>query len=36
MEGLGATIGVLYPGYCGSPVVAYKFGYDRFPPTTNG
>jgi hypothetical protein len=36
MEGSGATVGVIYPGYCGSPVIAQKSRYDRFPPVTNG
>jgi hypothetical protein len=35
MEGPGATIGVKYPGYRKSPVIAQNFGYDRFPPAAN-
>jgi hypothetical protein len=27
-EGSRATVGVLYPGYHGLPVIAQKFGYD--------
>jgi hypothetical protein len=30
MEGSGTTIVVLYPRYHGSPILAQKFGYNRF------
>jgi hypothetical protein len=30
-----AFVGVLYPMYCGSLVMAQKPGYDWFPPTAN-
>jgi hypothetical protein len=33
---LGATVRVLYHGYCGSPITAQDSGYDQFPPATNG
>jgi hypothetical protein len=33
---LEAIVGVLYPGYCGSPVMAHKFEYDWSPPAANG
>jgi hypothetical protein len=36
MEGSGATVGVKYPGYHGSPVTAQNSGYDQFPPAVNG
>jgi hypothetical protein len=29
-------VGVKYPGYRGSPVMAQNSRYDRFPPTGNG
>jgi hypothetical protein len=32
---LGANVGVLYPGYRGSPVTAKQSRYDWFPPMTN-
>jgi hypothetical protein len=36
MKGSGATIKVLYPRYCGSPVMAQKSRYDWFPPVAQG
>jgi hypothetical protein len=35
MEGSGATVGVLYLGYHGAPVLAQNSGYKRLPPTAN-
>jgi hypothetical protein len=32
---LGATVGVLYPGYHGSLFTAHKSRYDRFPLEEN-
>jgi hypothetical protein len=34
--GSGATVGVLYPRYHGSLVMAKNFGHGRFRPATNG
>jgi hypothetical protein len=36
MESSGATVGVMYPGFHGPPVMAQNSRYDRFPPVTNG
>jgi hypothetical protein len=36
VNGSGATVGILYPGYHGPPVMAHKSGYDRFCPMANG
>jgi hypothetical protein len=36
MEGLGATIGVMYLGYRWSPVMTQNFWHDRFPPVASG
>jgi hypothetical protein len=35
MEGSGAIVGVLYPGYRESLVMAQKSRYDRFPQAAN-
>jgi hypothetical protein len=35
MEGSGAIVEILYPGYHGSPVTAQKYGYDQFPPAAH-
>jgi hypothetical protein len=29
------SVGVLYPGYCGSPVMTQNSRYELFPPVTN-
>jgi hypothetical protein len=35
-KGSGATVGVKYHGYHGSPITAKNSRYDRFPPVVNG
>jgi hypothetical protein len=36
MEGSGATVGVLYPGYHRPLVKVKKSGYGQLPPAANG
>jgi hypothetical protein len=34
-KGSGTTVGVLYPGHRGPPVMTHSSGYDRFPLAVN-